>query len=242
MPWSAQLFAPGVATCLLVFVAAYLIGSIPSAYLITRAFYGLDITAEGSGNAGALNVGRVTGSRAAFALTVLADVLKGLLPVLAALYAGSEWIAQPLAALWGSAESSGAAALAPGVAYAQCAFAGAVLGHIYSIWMALIKHRFCRTGQGLATGAGALLAYDWRYLAVVLTVALVAGLLGRRTRIGQVAAAVALPLAAIAFRSADWPFALLMGAIAYLAAHRQFLALLREMRSQRRSRTTPPAE
>ena len=242
MPQSAELFAPGVATCFLVFVTAYLIGSIPSAYAITRAFRGLDITIEGSGNAGALNVGRVTGSRGAFALTVLADVLKGLLPTLAALYVGSAWIAQPLAVLWGSAESSGAAALAPEVAYAQCAFAGAVLGHIYSIWMALIKHRFSRTGQGLATGAGALLAYDWRYLAAVLTVAVVAGVLGRRTRVGQVAAAVTLPVAAIAFHSADWPFALLMGAIAYLAAHRQFVALLRGMRPRCGSHAAPPAE
>lgn len=232
MPWSAQLFAPGVAACLLLFAAAYLIGSIPSAYVITRALRGLDITAEGSGNVGALNVGRVTGSRAAFALTVLADVLKGLLPVLAALYAGSAWVAQPLGALWGSAESAGTAALSPSVAYAQCAFAGAVLGHIYSVWMALIKRRFSRTGQGLATGAGALLAYDWRYLAVVLLAALVAGGCSRRARIGQVAASVALPFAAIAFGSADWPFALLMGAVTYLAAHRQFLALLRETRSR----------
>jgi len=236
MPWSAHLAAPGVVTCLLVLVAAYVVGSLPSAYLITRAFGGLDITAEGSGNAGALNVGRVTGSRAAFALTAFVDVLKGLLPVLAALYGGSMWIAKPLAALWGIPEVSGMSTFTPGIAYAQCAFAGAVLGHNYSIWMALIKHRFARTGQGLATGAGALLAYDWHYLAAVLAAALIAGLIGRRARIGQVAGAITLPVAAFSLNAADWPFALLMGAITYMAAHRQFLALVRELRSDRRSR------
>jgi glycerol-3-phosphate acyltransferase PlsY len=58
---------------------AYLFGSIPVGYLVAR-LYGVDVTASGSGRTGGTNVLRSVGPVAA-ALTVLGDILKGLIPV-----------------------------------------------------------------------------------------------------------------------------------------------------------------
>ena len=104
---------------------------------------------------------------------------------------------------------------------------GAVLGHNYSVWMALIHRRFGRTGKGLATGAGVLLAYDWRYFLAVLVVGLTVIAITRYMMAGQVAAAITLPVTALALGSPDWPFCLLMGAIVYAAHHRRFVGMLR---------------
>jgi acyl phosphate:glycerol-3-phosphate acyltransferase len=104
---------------------------------------------------------------------------------------------------------------------------GTVLGHNYSVWMALIKKRSHRTGKGLATGAGALLAYDWRYFVAVVVVGLVTIAITRYMMAGQVTAAFTLPIAALVLRSPDWPFALFMGLLVYAAHHKRFVGLLR---------------
>lgn len=201
-------------------VITYLIGSIPWAYTIVRLVVGEDVTAHGTGNVGAMNVRRTTGSWGWFAVAMLADVLKGLLPVALAKYLALGTLLTP----YGIASAGGA----PGpVLLPMVAVAGVVLGHNYSAWMALIKHRFGRTGKGLATGAGALLAYDWRYFAAVLAVGLITIAATRYMMAGQVAAALTLPLAAVALRSPDWPFALVMGALVYAAHHKRFVGLLR---------------
>lgn len=59
---------------------AYLLGSVPSAVWIGKAFYGIDVRDYGSGNAGATNTFRVLGKKAGLPVLIL-DVLKGLLAV-----------------------------------------------------------------------------------------------------------------------------------------------------------------
>ena len=66
-------------------LGAYLLGSIPFAWLIGRLFYGLDIREHGSGNVGATNVYRVIGWQPGM-VCLLLDAFKGALPVLAAEY------------------------------------------------------------------------------------------------------------------------------------------------------------
>lgn len=202
-------------------VAAYAIGSIPFAYIIVRLVTGEDVTEHGTGNVGAMNVRRSTGSWSWFVVAMLADAFKGLLPTLAVVLmtetGGSlfwqlsdyEAIVVPSKAL-----------LQPLVVF------GVVFGHNYSLWMALIKRRFARTGKGLATGAGALLAYDWRYFVIVLAVGLSVIAITRYMMAGQVAAALSLPVGAFVLDSPDWPFALFMGALVYLAHHKRFVGLL----------------
>lgn len=201
------------------FILSYVVGSIPSAYLIVRAVTGEDITAHGTGNVGAMNVRRTTGSWGWFLVAMLADVVKGLAPVAAAKWAAGASLAIPVGITM--AERGGPWALLP-----MAAVAGTVLGHNYSAFMALIKRRLRRSGKGLATGAGALLAYDVRYFAAVVIVGLAVIAISRYMMAGQVAAAITLPVMAGALHSPDFLFALVMGAVVYAAHHRRFLGLL----------------
>jgi acyl-phosphate glycerol 3-phosphate acyltransferase len=114
----------GPVSILVTVLAAYLVGAIPFGYLVARA-RGVDITALGSGNIGATNVGRVLGKRLGILVFVL-DFAKGTLPAGVARYlAGSAEDAVPVAA-----------ALA------------AVLGHMFPVYLHF------KGGKGVATGAG----------------------------------------------------------------------------------------
>jgi glycerol-3-phosphate acyltransferase PlsY len=223
------LFLAQAGVALSVLVAAYLIGSIPWAFIIVQRVTGEDITAHGTGNVGAMNVRRTTGSWGWFVVAMLADALKGFVPVLGAkALAGGvslAWLVTPWGATAGTfAKSPVFYALA---IYPPLAVAGAVLGHNYSVWLAVRAKKLTRTGKGLATGAGALFAYDWRYCVAVIVVGLLVIAVTRYMMAGQVAAAFTLPVAAIALRSPDWPFALVMGLFVYAAHHKRFMGLLR---------------
>jgi len=111
---------------------AYLLGSIPFAVIVSRAFALPDPRSYGSGNPGATNVLR-TGKKAAAALTLLGDALKGWLAV---------YLAQRLA-------EPGTIDVAPAVAAVA-----ATLGHMYPVIL-----RF-RGGKGVATATGVLVALD----------------------------------------------------------------------------------
>ena len=117
----------------IVAVAAYLLGSIPTGYLLVRLFRHQDIRSVGSGNIGATNVLR-TGGKGLGAATFLLDMLKGC----AAVWLG-EWAAAHVL-LWAAPRDIEALA-------ALCA----VLGHMFPVWL-----RF-RGGKGVATGFGVFL-------------------------------------------------------------------------------------
>ena len=121
---------------LLAILAAYLIGSIPFAYLIVRVAKGIDIRTVGSGNVGATNAGRVLGSKG-FLLVFVLDLLKGWLPTLG------------LPALVKLLSGSPVENLAVLVAVA------AILGHNFPIYLNF------RGGKGVSTSLGAALGLDW---------------------------------------------------------------------------------
>ena len=121
-----------LAICLLV-LASYLLGSIPTGYLLVRLFCHQDIRAIGSGNIGATNVLR-SGGKGLGAATFLLDALKGATAVLLAM-----WIAPKLGPLWSARTVEGLAAVI------------AVLGHMFPVWL-----RF-KGGKGVATGFGVFL-------------------------------------------------------------------------------------
>ncbi|GAV31101.1 predicted membrane protein [Coriobacteriaceae bacterium EMTCatB1] len=199
-----------------VFAASLLVGSIPWAYLIVRAVTGDDITLHGSGNVGAMNVRRTTGSWSWFVVAVFADATKGLLPtLLAKTMLASTQLLTP-------ASQAGASVVLP-----QAAVLGAVIGHNYSVWLAIKDRRLRRTGKGLAAGAGALLAYDARYFAAVLAVGLIVLALTRIMLAGQVAAALALPATALLTRSPDLPFTIVLSAVVIAAHVRRLRGLAR---------------
>lgn len=213
-----------------VLVASYAIGSIPWAYLIVHWVAHTDITEHGTGNVGAMNVRRTTGSWGWFVVAMLADAAKGILPAVLGkvVIAGSpiDWamVVRP----WGEtlASTSTPWVTTPVLWVPMLAVFGAVLGHNYSGWLAIRNKRLSRTGKGLATGAGALFGYDWRYCLIVIVVGLLTIAITRYMMAGQVSAALSLPVGAIVLGSPDWPFAVFMGLLVYAAHHQRFVGLL----------------
>lgn len=193
---------------------AYFAGSIPFGLIVGLA-RGVDVRRAGSGNIGATNVGRLLGGKF-FALVFLLDVLKGLLPMLAAWFLLPESTDHVTFALW----------LLVGLA--------AILGHMFSVFLRL------KGGKGVATSAGVILGL-WPYYTLPGLLALaVWGATFARTRIvslASIAAACAFPLAYVAIAVARrWDilgrqapllaFALLMAGL-IVFRHRSNLARLR---------------
>jgi glycerol-3-phosphate acyltransferase PlsY len=133
---------------LLAALAAYLIGSLSFAVLVSRVMGLNDPRTYGSKNPGATNVLR-SGSKAAAIVTLLLDGLKGWAPVVAV-----KW--------WGEAYGLGDGTVAlVGLA--------AFLGHLYPVFF-----RF-QGGKGVATAAGVIIAFEpWLGLAALLTWVIVA--------------------------------------------------------------------
>ena len=147
----------------LIFVAGgYLLGSIATAVLVSRALGTADPRSGGSGNPGATNVLRLAGRRAAV-LTLAGDVVKGVVPVLAAR----------------------AADLPPG----EFALVGlaAFLGHLYPAFFGF------RGGKGVATALGALLGMEPLLGAGVLATWIVVAGVSRYSSLAALVASVLAP-------------------------------------------------
>jgi len=164
-----------IAAYILVALAAYLLGSIPTGYLVARA-KGVDIRTVGSGNIGATNVFRFLGKPAGI-FVLLADALKG-------------WVAVRVVAAWLAGtflppdSTDGSLEIA-----AILAALFAVLGHNYTCWL-----RF-KGGKGIATSAGVLTALVPWALLIILAAWIVVFVATRYVSLGSLAAAAVLPFA-----------------------------------------------
>ncbi|MFH0983007.1 MAG: glycerol-3-phosphate 1-O-acyltransferase PlsY [Planctomycetota bacterium] len=203
------MLVPEVVTVVLSALGAYLLGSVPFGLLAGKA-RGVDIRTVGSCNIGATNVGRTLG-RSWGVLVFLLDVLKGLLPTLAAGFI--------LAAGRGKGMSEATRNL--GVLLVGIS---AVLGHTYSVFLGF------RGGKGVATTLGVALGVypDLTYPALAaFAVWLVVTLTSRYVSLGSVCAAVAFPAALIlisrgqaGFLARDWPLVLGSVLLAALIVYR----------------------
>ena len=153
-------------------VAAYLVGSISFAVVVSWCFGLPDPHTYGSGNPGATNVLR-TGKRAAAALTLIGDAAKGAIAL---------WLAQRLAPQFEVGD----------ITLAAVAFA-AFIGHLYPVYF-----RF-KGGKGVSIAAGILLALDGRIAGVVLLVWLLTVLALRYSSLASIVAALAAPVATLYF-------------------------------------------
>jgi glycerol-3-phosphate acyltransferase PlsY len=165
-------------------LAAYLLGSIPTGFLVAKA-KGIDIRAVGSGNIGATNAMRVLGKPAGI-FVLLLDALKG--------YAACYFL-PPLIFNWLAPHFSGLFSyfhdepVELQTRYFLVAGIFAVLGHNYTCWLKF------KGGKGVATTAGVYLALaPWAVL-VALVVFVLAVFLTRYASIGSISAAVALSAA-----------------------------------------------
>jgi glycerol-3-phosphate acyltransferase PlsY len=187
---------------------AYLAGSIPFGLILTRARGHGDIRALGSGNIGATNVLR-TGDTWLAVATLLCDIAKGVVPVLIAQRFG--------------AEIAGAAAI------------GAVLGHIFPVWLAF------KGGKGVATAFGALIAYAWPVAAAAIATWLIVALVFRYSSLAAVIATALTPLYAWFFTPSLGPvLVVLMIALIVVGRHSSNIArLLRGEESKIQLRKKP---
>jgi glycerol-3-phosphate acyltransferase PlsY len=155
---------------LLILAAAYLLGSIPTGYLLVRIFRKEDVRETGSGNIGATNVARA-GGKGLGIVTLLLDALKGYLAVLLAMH------------------------FAPSVngrvsTLAIAAAVAAVIGHIFTVWL-----RF-KGGKGIATALGVFIALVPLVALASLLLFILVFALSRYVSLASIVAASAIPLLA----------------------------------------------
>lgn len=169
----------------------YLLGSIPTGFLVARA-RGVDIRTVGSGNIGATNAFRVLGKGWGI-FVLLMDALKG-------------WIAVQIGAHLVNQ-------MFPGVALDNLritAGVAAILGHNFTCWL-----RF-KGGKGIATSAGVLIALVPWALLIILSIFIILFVTTRYVSIGSIAASFMLPFATW-FTTKDPRLTVVTGAMGALA-------------------------
>ncbi|HWH17981.1 MAG TPA: glycerol-3-phosphate 1-O-acyltransferase PlsY [Allosphingosinicella sp.] len=155
---------------LLSLLLGYLLGSIPFGILLTRMAGEADLRTVGSGNIGATNVLR-TGRKGLAALTLILDMLKGTAAVLM------------VGALWPEC--------------AEIAAIGAVLGHLWPVWLKF------KGGKGVATLLGVMIGLYWPSALIYALVWIGALGLTRYSSVSGMAAALAAPVGAAALGRFD---------------------------------------
>jgi glycerol-3-phosphate acyltransferase PlsY len=179
---------------LLAFGLGYVLGSIPFGLVLTLLAGKGDVRKIGSGNIGATNVLR-TGSKLLAALTLILDCLKA---TAAVLIAGRLF----------------------GPEAAPAAGAGALIGHLYPVWLGF------RGGKGVATFLGVLIALLPAAAAVYAGVWLLLFLAIRISSVAGIAAAISAPIVALILHSSLLPM-LLGFAVLVLWKHRENILRLK---------------
>jgi len=163
---------------ILVIILAYLLGAVPFGLIFSRIFSNVDVRSVGSGNIGATNVLRAAGKKAAI-LTLLADALKGCLPVLAAkLFFNNDYVT----VLTG---------------------ASSILGHNFPIYLKF------KGGKGVATSYGVMLAASPLIGLISLLVWPLAAFIWRFSSLAALISIASYPLLTFGTTSSSKPYELL---------------------------------
>ena len=157
------------AVYVLVGLVAYLIGSISFAIIFSKKFAGFDVRERGSNNAGTTNVLRTVGKKAA-ALTLICDILKGVVAVLLAMLASNIWQE------------------ADGELLKYLAGLMAIIGHTFPVYYGF------KGGKGVATSLGVLLVVNPQIGIICLVFALIIMIATRMVSLGSVLAATLFPI------------------------------------------------
>jgi glycerol-3-phosphate acyltransferase PlsY len=186
----------------------YLLGSIPFGLVLTRLAGKGDVRKIGSGNIGATNVLR-TGSKLLAALTLILDCLKATAAIL-------------LSQLLFGQETGAVAA------------AGAMVGHLYPVWLGF------RGGKGAATLLGVLIALLWPAALIYAAVWIFLLMTLRISSLAGMTAAISAPVVAFGLHSPY--FKMLLGfALLVLWKHRENILRLRKGTEPRIGKTTSPS-
>ena len=174
-------------TVFVLLITAYLIGSIPWAVWVSKAFYGVDVRTQGSRNAGATNTFRVLGRTAGMAVLVL-DIVKGLIAVALALAVKDQIEDRDYYRL-----------LQVGIALV------ATVGHVFPLFAGF------KGGKGVATLTGAMFWIFPEASLIALVVFAGVFVVSHYISLSSICASIALAIAAIAFHRIDYET--LIGAI-----------------------------
>ena len=158
-----------MATYIIVAVIAYLIGSINFSIILSKKMAGFDIREKGSGNAGTTNMLRAVGKKAAV-ITLICDILKGVVSILIAVLAGK--IVKNL----------------DNALLVQLAGIFVIIGHTFPVFFKF------KGGKGIATSLGVLLMTNWQIGLICLVFALVLIALTRMVSVGSIAAGILFPV------------------------------------------------
>lgn len=150
-------------------IIAYAIGSISFSVILSKKMAGFDVREKGSGNAGSTNVLRTVGKKAA-ALTLLCDILKGVVAIIIAVIVGN---------MVGDVDRA---------LLVQIAGIAVVIGHTFPIFFGF------KGGKGVATSLGILLIINWKIGLICLVFGLAIIALTRMVSAGSVLTAVLFPI------------------------------------------------
>ena len=156
-------------TYIIMGIVAYLIGSVNFSVILSKKMAGFDVREKGSGNAGTTNMLRSVGKKAA-AITLLCDVLKGVVSILISIVVGKILKDVDKALL------------------VQLAALGVVIGHTFPIFFGF------KGGKGVATSLGVLLMVNWQIGLICLVFAILLMALTQMVSLGSVAAAILYPV------------------------------------------------
>lgn len=192
---------------ILFLLIAYLLGSVSTAVLVGRRFFGIDIREYGSGSAGATNVYRVMGPKWG-AIVMIADMLKGVLAVQLAFllpdYVDNEMAFQNLQTLLGLA---------------------AVVGHIFPIWADF------KGGKGVATIFGMVLGISPLTAVGCITIFSLVLYLTRFVSLSSILAGISFPIFILVIFNVDNPlyrvFAITVALLVLLTHQKNIGRLLR---------------
>lgn len=162
-----------VATYILMAVIAYAIGSVNFSVILSKRIAGFDVREKGSGNAGTTNMLRSVGKGAA-ALTLVLDILKGLVAILVAKYIVAKIASEANAAI-----------------LVQLAGFFVVVGHTFPMFFGF------KGGKGVATSLGVLLVINPEIGGICLVFALLEMALTRMVSVGSINAALLFPVLTI---------------------------------------------
>ncbi len=158
-----------MATYIIISIIAYLIGSINFSIIISKKIAGFDVREKGSGNAGATNVLRAVGIKAAL-LTLACDILKGVVSILIAIIIGN--ILKNI----------------DNVLLVQLAGIFVVVGHTFPVFFGF------KGGKGVATSLGVILMTNWQIGLICLVFALTIIIISKMVSMGSVGAAILFPI------------------------------------------------
>ena len=164
-----------MAAYIIVAIIAYAIGSLSFSVILSRKLAGFDVREKGSGNAGTTNMLREIGLKAAL-LTLVCDILKGVVAILIAL-------------LIGNISNNVDKAL-----LVQIAGILVIVGHTYPIFFEF------RGGKGVATALGVLLMTNWQIGLICLVFAVVIIAISRMVSMGSIGAAILFPVLTLFIR------------------------------------------